>query len=911
MKTSVLSMLLIFLLTAGSAMADRGLLPARSTEQSRTIAANSGVCKQPNGDLRYTVSGAQIYGNSCDAIVQAAGSGPVSVEFDLERLDPSAWAGHLPLNEYWVLKSYSIGSLTWYGGNGTAAPSFRGFTIDLNNIRDRESSDISTTPIGDAQMTILPVIEARFDSFSLGGTPLGPKTVNLLNAVSTSMTFYRQTQSRVTIDGYYNTMKVATSDVVIEGTDVRLVPRSGVSVTPAAPHVIIFPEQATTDADGIAAFRLFPYPPFDSSDSQFPSVFEFQSDLKDRIYPRSAGLSFGRVVCIAGNVQGAIQGDHISQDDVHVLGKSGVDFAGRQQYPSVSLMLNDSSLFTLASRNDAVEGSSLRLSVDTLALRQAEIDLQNSIFSDSNVKLVEWGIQRLGVKQILGLSPYSFAVRMALGYVVNFGLDRLRTRNVLAAAGASPRGYGDFHLSGTTSSSGVVVADNWLGSTPVTVDTFSPFLNMVLPPGGRLTIDTRKGTWNVTSIPKLCPYPHPIGIQLASGSPLTGTITSRAPDLRVSAALCPYIDGTLQITVDGNQVFFTQRTSPTDYIYVNLVPASYLSSGHHTLRVSFMDIDGQVQSATAEFDVSADAGLPAFMPQGIAVFPGAGSVGLRWLAGDPSVTAGFHVYRTVGATTTRLTGQPVLSPLFFDTTLPPGATGIYTVTSVSLTGLESDGSAAMTGTLAAPGAVMKAAEAGEGVLRGTERSIEMSFASGPAVGWRVERATSAVPGGASPGVFAALGGSNGVVTVRSARDTTVVPGTPYWYRITPIGPDNVPGTAAIFGPVTTTDVPPPVPTNVNGMNDRNRARLWWMPADASDVAGYFVYRAGSSGEFERMTNTPVQGTAFDDFLPATALPYWYRVTSVDSSGQESEASAPVMISYAIFPAVVYVPDAVR
>jgi hypothetical protein len=75
--------------------------------------------------------------------------------------------------------------------------------------------------------------------------------------------------------------------------------------------------------------------------------------------------------------------------------------------------------------------------------------------------------------------------------------------------------------------------------------------------------------------------------------------------------------------------------------------------------------------------------------------------------------------------------------------------------------------------------------------------------------------------------------------------------------------------------------------------------LSWTPDSDADLAGYFVYRQEVdpkgvvTGTVTRLNPTPVVGPAYRD---QTALPdhrYAYRVTAVDTAGNESAPSADV------------------
>jgi hypothetical protein len=98
--------------------------------------------------------------------------------------------------------------------------------------------------------------------------------------------------------------------------------------------------------------------------------------------------------------------------------------------------------------------------------------------------------------------------------------------------------------------------------------------------------------------------------------------------------------------------------------------------------------------------------------------------------------------------------------------------------------------------------------------------------------------------------------------------------------------------------------PPAPPTGLaaipSGTTPADRSiDLSWEPNTESDLAGYIVYRQqiSSTGKFAgsptRLTSTPVIGPAFRDQTAAPGQRYAYRVTAVDSSGNESAPGADV------------------
>jgi hypothetical protein len=96
--------------------------------------------------------------------------------------------------------------------------------------------------------------------------------------------------------------------------------------------------------------------------------------------------------------------------------------------------------------------------------------------------------------------------------------------------------------------------------------------------------------------------------------------------------------------------------------------------------------------------------------------------------------------------------------------------------------------------------------------------------------------------------------------------------------------------------------PPKTPTGlVSVPGDAGSASidLSWEPNSETDLAGYIVYRQEltSSGQPQgsatHLNPTPVIGPAYHDTTPAPGHHYAYRVTAVDTAGNESRPSTPV------------------
>ncbi|GAB7192915.1 hypothetical protein NUM3379_36240 [Kineococcus sp. NUM-3379] len=106
------------------------------------------------------------------------------------------------------------------------------------------------------------------------------------------------------------------------------------------------------------------------------------------------------------------------------------------------------------------------------------------------------------------------------------------------------------------------------------------------------------------------------------------------------------------------------------------------------------------------------------------------------------------------------------------------------------------------------------------------------------------------------------------------------------------------------------------PAAVRGMvtsSDRSRAKLDWTGNTEKDLAGYLVYRATSpGGNFTRLTAAPRTSSDYSDTTAPAGFPSYYRVSAVDTSGNESApVSATVTRKDGVAPAAPKALTAVR
>ena len=92
--------------------------------------------------------------------------------------------------------------------------------------------------------------------------------------------------------------------------------------------------------------------------------------------------------------------------------------------------------------------------------------------------------------------------------------------------------------------------------------------------------------------------------------------------------------------------------------------------------------------------------------------------------------------------------------------------------------------------------------------------------------------------------------------------------------------------------------PPEQPTALDGRAKATTIFLTWDPAEEPDLWGYNVYRTDDSlGAFQKVNSAVVERIAYyEDKGLAEEQPYYYRVTAVDSSGNEGPQSETLWIS---------------
>jgi hypothetical protein len=151
------------------------------------------------------------------------------------------------------------------------------------------------------------------------------------------------------------------------------------------------------------------------------------------------------------------------------------------------------------------------------------------------------------------------------------------------------------------------------------------------------------------------------------------------------------------------------------------------------------------------------------------------------------------------------------------------------------------------------------------------------------LGYNVYRATS------SEG-FDELATPINPAPVNAATYTDVPPYGAYQYRVSAVsaaGPPRIESEPSAVASATYKDLlPPPPPATVTALVETKSVRLVWDEVTAPDLAGYLVYRTEGTAKI-KLTGGPVTATHFSDISVDPGISYYYTVTSLDKSGNES------------------------
>lgn len=133
------------------------------------------------------------------------------------------------------------------------------------------------------------------------------------------------------------------------------------------------------------------------------------------------------------------------------------------------------------------------------------------------------------------------------------------------------------------------------------------------------------------------------------------------------------------------------------------------------------------------------------------------------------------------------------------------------------------------------------------------------------------------------------------LTATSYKDTAVANDHTYYYIIrsvdSPAPPWNESPDSEESSATPKDLTPPDEPTGLTVVAGVGRVFLTWNENKERDLAGYHVYRSTRSGQdYERLTDKLLARTTYSDETVKSGVTYYYVITAVDRSGNESARS---------------------
>jgi hypothetical protein len=133
------------------------------------------------------------------------------------------------------------------------------------------------------------------------------------------------------------------------------------------------------------------------------------------------------------------------------------------------------------------------------------------------------------------------------------------------------------------------------------------------------------------------------------------------------------------------------------------------------------------------------------------------------------------------------------------------------------------------------------------------------------------------------------------IRTASYKDTAVVNGKTYYYMVravdSPVLPWRESPDSAEASATPRDRTSPARPTGLTVVPGVKRVFLTWNENKESDIAGYHVYRSLKSGkEYTRLTETMIKHTTYSDVSVRSGAVYFYVITAVDETGNESPPS---------------------
>ncbi|HYO10740.1 MAG TPA: choice-of-anchor D domain-containing protein [Tepidisphaeraceae bacterium] len=305
-------------------------------------------------------------------------------------------------------------------------------------------------------------------------------------------------------------------------------------------------------------------------------------------------------------------------------------------------------------------------------------------------------------------------------------------------------------------------------------------------------------------------------------------------------------------------------------------------------QVRAVDLSGNESSSASVNATRTVDTTPPGTPGNLVAAGSLSGIRLNWSNNTDLDLAGYNVYRSdsfSGAYTLLNTGGLLTSATYLDASAPQGATSYYRVTAVDTSDNES---AANVANASRPSGDMNPPAAPTGAsATGSLSSVFVNWNDNgetDLAGYNVYRST------AQFGTYVKL--NAGLLAQSQHDDTTAPAGSTSWYRITAVDNTGNESIATTISGVRTPDTTPPaVPAGLAATGSTSGIALDWTDNTDADLGGYNLYTSSApGGPFAKMNGSPLTASEFLDATAAQGASTYYRLTAVDSSGNESAPS---------------------
>jgi fibronectin type 3 domain-containing protein len=362
---------------------------------------------------------------------------------------------------------------------------------------------------------------------------------------------------------------------------------------------------------------------------------------------------------------------------------------------------------------------------------------------------------------------------------------------------------------------------------------------------------------------------------------------SNQTTISVSWGAAPEVDADGYIVYKGTTSFPTTELTRLPAGTLSLTDQDVSSGQTYYYVVKALDTSGNESGASTQVSVAAqDVTAPA-APTGVSAVATDGSVTVTWAANTEGDVQSYRVFRGTATAPTDLAGAVLFgTETYVDSNVSNGTSYFYRVSAVDQNGNASDLSAEVVATprdAEPPSAVTNlSAEVDDLVV-----TISWTASSSTdVVTYQVYRSTS--PGASDQ--LAEVG-----QTTPSYVDSSVATGNKYYYRVTARdGSGNLSDFSGEVSARVDTQAPA-IPASLSASGGDQRVDLAWAANTEPDLASYRIFR-GLESPPSALINIVAAGTeTFADLGLAQGVTYFYRITAIDSTGNESgfsdEASA--------------------